>query len=163
MRPDAKGMAEKSPYLGSRVIALRAFRPMRKRERAERHSQDATGDHRHENAAPAKLVGDPAHTGSGDGGAEDITEKTGEARSGSRRLLGHEIERMQADHHDRAIDEEADRDERRVVDPERSVQISPIHEDRDKRESHEQDRRRGAFAFEDFVRDPAARDRSRDR
>ena len=62
-------------------------------------------------------------------------KKPGEARGGARRLLRHEVERVQADDHDRSVDQEADRDERRIVDPERAVHVEPVGEHRDQREA----------------------------
>ena len=62
----------------------------------------------------------------GDRRPEHVAEEAGEAGGRAGGLLRHEVERVQADDHDRSVDEEADRDERGVVDPERPVQVEPV-------------------------------------
>jgi len=81
------------------------------------------------------MVGDPADTGSRDRRAEHVAEETGKAGRGAGSLLGHEIERVQADDHDRPINQETDRDERRVVDPQRALHVEPVHDDGDERQA----------------------------
>jgi hypothetical protein len=129
---------------------------------AEHHREQAADDHRAEDPAPAPVVGDPANAGAGDGGAEDIAEKSRETGRGARRLFRHEIERVQADDHDRPVHEEADRDQRGDVDPERAVAVQAVHDEPGQGQHHEEDRRRRAAALEYLVRDPAAENRPRD-
>src|ERR1700730_2926665 len=128
-------------------------------ERAEADRQHAARDHGREHPTPSPMVGDPADAGPRDGRAEHVAEETGKAGGGAGSLLGYEIEGVQANDHYRSVDEEADRNERRVVDPQRALHVQPVHDDGDQRQCHEQHGRRGTPALEPIVRDPAAGDR----
>ena len=139
-----------------------ALRGVTERHRGEGDRQQAARHHRHEDTVPAPAVGDPADAGTGDRGAEHVAEEAGEAGRGARRLLRHEIEGVQTDDHDRSVDQEADRDERRVVDPQRPLDVEPVDDDGDERQGHEQHVGGRPPALEVAVRHEAAGDRARD-
>src|SRR5687767_2278373 len=89
---------------------LLADRPVPERHRAEGNRQHAADDHRNEHAGPSPAVGDPPDAASRDRRSKDVAEESGESRRRTSGLLGHEVERVQADDHDRTVNEEADRD-----------------------------------------------------
>src|SRR5579862_8225451 len=108
-------------------------------ESAEEDRQDTASHHAGEYRAPAPAVRDPADSRARECGAERVTEDSRESRGGAGRLLRHEVKRVQADDHDRTVDEKADRDECRVVDPQRPPAVQPVHDDAEQREGHEED------------------------
>src|SRR5690606_16866732 len=73
----------------------------------EHHRQQAARYHRAENPAPTPLVGDPADAGTRDCRTENVSKEPGKTRRGAGGFLRHHVQRMQADDHDRTIDEEA--------------------------------------------------------
>lgn len=75
------------------------------------------------------MVGDPADSGAGDGGAEDVAEEAREASGGAGGVFGDEVEGVEADEHDWAVDEEADGDEGGDVDPERAVLVEGVDDE----------------------------------
>src|ERR1700694_203392 len=99
--------------------AARALRLVAEGKCAEADRQHAARDHGREHPTPSPMIGDPANAGSRDRRSEHVAEETGKAGGGAGSLLGYEIEGVQADDHDRPINQETDRDERRVVDPQR--------------------------------------------
>src|SRR5437867_5745106 len=61
-----------------------------------------------------------------------------------------------------AVNEKPDRDERRVIDPERTGSVQPVDDDGDERRRHEENGRRGAAPLEHAIRHPPAGDGSGD-
>ena len=133
---------------------------MAERHRAGGDRQQAAGHHGGEDTVPAPSVGNPSHPGARDGRSEHVSEEPGEARCRAGGVLGHEIEGVQPDDHDRPVDQETDGDESRVVDPERPVEIQPVDDDRHERQSGEEHHRGRPTPLEYPVRHPSARDRA---
>ena len=108
------------------------------------------------------MVGDPADAGAGDGGAEDVAEEAREASGGAGGVFGDEVEGVEADEHDWAVDEEADGDEGGDVDPERAVLVEGVDDEGGEGEGGEEDGGWGAAAVEEAVGEEAAEDSAGD-
>src|SRR4029077_9049353 len=104
---------------------------------------------------PAPVICNPADPAAGNRRADSVAKESGEAGSGAGRLLRPTIERTQTDDHDRPVDQKANGDQGRVVDPQRSLAVEPVDEHRDQSEGHEQDRRRGSPPLEPAFRNPS--------
>ena len=108
------------------------------------------------------MVDDEAHVDTRERGADDVAHEPGEAGRAARCNARHHVRRLQPNHHNRAVDEEADRDQREVVDEDVAGRIEPVDEDRDDDERHKDHRRRCAPSAEHAVAQIAAHEHTRD-
>jgi hypothetical protein len=98
-------------------------------KRAKHHGQHTADNHGHEYTVPAPVVGNPTYAHACNGGAKNITEESSKSRRSASRFFGHQIQGVQADNHDRAINEEANGNQSRIINPKRSMQIEPVSDD----------------------------------
>lgn len=134
---------------------------MAQRRRKERHRQNARADQQHEAAIPAQLVNRVAHRRTGGDRTAQITEQPGESGCRARSLLRRELQRLQADQHHRAVDQEADGHQRDHVDGRVAGRVQPVHQRGNCHQKHEHHAGQAAIALKDFVRHPAAQQRAR--
>ena len=128
---------------------------------AESDRQDAGADQGDEAAVPAEMLEDVAHADVGQERRTDqVAEQTGETGGGAGGLLRHQVERRDADEHDGAVDQEADRPHGDVG--HQFGAALPVDVDGHHDQRHVDDRGRGAASLEDLVREPAAEDRAED-
>jgi hypothetical protein len=97
------------------------------------------------------VIGDPSDTCARKCGTEDVTEEPCEPCSGAGGLLRHEIERMEPDEHDGAVNEKADGDERGNIHPQRAIAVQSIDHQTEQGRNHEQDSRGRTLRLEHFV------------
>ena len=128
----------------------------------EQDGQDAGAEKHRESHAPARLLGHQADDRvRQEEGSEEITEEAGQAGGRSGRILRSEVQGLHADEHHRSVDEESDADEG-DDDHGQVVDESPVQDDEDRHEGHEDHRRKGAHPMEELVRQPAAEERPGD-
>ncbi len=132
----------------------------------DEHQHDGGDGHDDEEAVgdvSAEVVDEGADTRGGEGRAEQVAEEAGEACCGARDVTRRQVDRLQADQHDRAVDQTADDRNEDVEDPDRSAERhQPVDEHAHADTTEEEDARARAPALEDLVRDPTAQDRADD-
>jgi len=89
-------------------------------------SQHAGGRNQGETGIPSRAVYQCANHDVGADRATDITEQAGKARSCAGGFFRYEIKRMYANEHNRAIDQEADRDQHGYVDVRIARRVEPV-------------------------------------
>lgn len=85
-----------------------------------------------------------------------VAEQAGEARGGAGGFLRRQLQRVQADQHHRAVDQEADDQHTDHVHGRVTGRVHPEHHGGDGHQRHEEHAGGAAVAFEHFVRHPAA-------
>ena len=108
------------------------------------------------------MVDDKAHVDARERGADDVAHEAREPGRAAGCNARHHVRRLQSDHHNRPVDEEADRNQREIVDEDVAGRIEPVDEDRDDDERHEDDRRGRAPSAEHAVTQIAAHEHARD-
>ncbi len=88
--------------------------------------------------------------------AAEVAEQTGEAGGGAGRFLRRQLQGLQADQHHRAVDQEADHDQRGHVDRRVAGRVQPVDQGADGHQDHEHHAGGAAIALEQLVRQPAA-------
>ena len=107
------------------------------------------------------MLEDVAHADVGQERRTDqVAEQAGETGGRAGGLLRHQVERRDADEHDGAVDQEADRPHGDVG--HQFGAALPVDVDGHHDQRHVDDRGRGAASLEDLVREPAAEDRAED-
>ncbi len=107
------------------------------------------------------MVNGVAQHGVGRHSTTQITKQTGETSCSTGRLLRCQLQRIETDQHDRAVDEEADGHQCQHVDGRVASRVKPVNQHEQGYQHHEQDTGRRTAALEHLVRDPAAQQGAR--
>ena len=103
------------------------------------------------------MVNNNADTGRSQGRTQRVTEQAGEARSGTRNVRGRQVNSLQANQHDRAVNQATNQSQRNVRNPQRRIRRrQPVQQNRADGRNQEQDTRGGAATLEHAVRNVTA-------
>lgn len=155
--PNATGF-----FCGNPTIPLfRCFLPAHSHEEEE-DREDAGGEEADEAARPAEVVDDEAHVDTRERRADDVAHETRETGRAARCDTRHHVRRLQSDHHDRPVDEEANGNQREVVHEDIAGRVEPVDKDRDDDERHKDHRCGRTLSAEYAVTEVAAHEHARD-
>ena len=105
------------------------------------------------------MVNNNADTGRGQGRTQCVTEQAGEARSGTRNMRGGQVNSLQTNQHDRAVNQATNQGQRNVRNPQRRIRRrQPVQQNRANGRNQEQNTRGGAATLEHAVRNVTAQD-----
>ena len=102
----------------------------------------------YKSTVPTIEVNHETHEGACTGGTDEVTKQACKACSAARCFAWHHVGCLEADHHNRTVDKEADRDERQVIDEDITGRIEPVYENGNDNKNHKADRSRSATAAE---------------
>ena len=103
------------------------------------------------------MVNNNADTGRSQGCTQCVTEQAGEARSGTRNVRGGQVNSLQTNQHDRAVNQATNQSQRNVRNPQRRIRRrQPVQQNRADGRNQEQDTRGGAATLEHAVRNVTA-------
>ena len=105
------------------------------------------------------MVNNNADTGRSQGCTQRVTEQAGEARSGTRNVRGGQVNSLQTNQHDRAVNQATNQSQRNVRNPQRRIRRrQPVQQNRANGRNQEQNTRGGAATLEHAVRNVTAQD-----
>ena len=105
------------------------------------------------------MVNNNADTGRSQGRTQSVTEQAGEARSGTSNMRGGQVNSLQTNQHDRAVNQATNQSQRNVRNPQRRIRRrQPVQQNCADGRNQEQDTRGGAATLEHAVRNVTAQD-----
>ena len=105
------------------------------------------------------MVNNNADTGRSQGRTQRVTEQAGEARSGTSNMRGGQVNSLQTNQHDRAVNQATNQSQRNVRNPQRRIRRrQPVQQNRANGRNQEQNTCGGAAALEHTVRNVTAQD-----
>ena len=128
----------------------------------EEDREDTGSEEADEAARPAEVVNDETHVDARERGADDVAHEARKAGRAARCDTRHHVRRLQSDHHDRPVDEEANGNQREVVHEDVAGRVEPVDKDRDDDERHKDHRCGRTPSAEYAVTEVAAHEHARD-
>ena len=105
------------------------------------------------------MVNNNADTGRSQSCTQCVTEQAGEARRSTRNVRGGQVNSLQTNQHDRAVNQATNQSQRNVSNPQGCIRRGqPVQQNRADGRNQEQDARGGAATLEHAVRNVTAQD-----